>query len=120
MTKQKLVDLGPESKPLHKALRKLVANACKHCFHIGLGFTELLEGSITLCAGLGVSASTLGVVVAPVESGVIQGIHGSVDGLVGSVVFLLKGIPASAVEVDGRNGGHGLKGGEALASMKQQ
>jgi hypothetical protein len=43
-----------------------------------------------------------------------------VDGLVGGLVFPLKGIPASAVEVDGRNGGHGLKGGEALASLKEQ
>jgi len=54
-----------DQRHLLKQSALLVANACKHCFHIGLGFTELLEGSVTLCAGLGVGAGSLRVVVAP-------------------------------------------------------
>jgi hypothetical protein len=46
--------LGPESKPLYKALQSalLVANASKHFAHIVMSFAKLLKSGITLCTSL--------------------------------------------------------------------
>jgi hypothetical protein len=87
----------------------LVANASEHFTCVLVRLAKLVKGCITLATGLGERCRALHIEIPTVARCIAEGVYGSINGSVSSVIFLPEVFAAGAVEVDGwGNGSHGV------------
>ena len=95
--------------PLCNKTSLLSHDAHENFLCVALHFAKLGQGCITLATGLGERCRALRVEIPAVARCIAEGVYGSINGSVGSVIFLPEVFTAGAVEVDGwGNGSHSI------------